>query len=152
VAPTDGVVFPLETRVSLVSDGRVDVKSRLAVFAGVRSGEDDRQGERCARKPDSTASRCNFSKLDETKTWKALIRRFKVQANYVIRKLLVRDDKHVHGITSIARAATMGYFVARLQAILVSSSVSRIRRIVEFTKVRTRVPVKFSGIQWFTLV
>ena len=46
MAPTDGVVLPFETRVSLVSDRVVDVKSRLAVLAGVRSGEDDRQGGR----------------------------------------------------------------------------------------------------------
>lgn len=45
VIPTDGVVLPFETRVSLVSDRMGDVKSRLAVLAGVRSGEDDRQGE-----------------------------------------------------------------------------------------------------------
>ena len=46
MAPTDGVLLPFETRVSLVSDRRFDVKSRLAVLAGVRSGEDDRRGER----------------------------------------------------------------------------------------------------------
>lgn len=45
VIPTDGVVLPFETRVSLVSDRKGVVKSRLAVLAGVRSGEDDRQGE-----------------------------------------------------------------------------------------------------------
>jgi hypothetical protein len=46
IAPTDGVVLPFETRVSLVSDRMGDVKSRLAVLVGTRSGEDDRQGER----------------------------------------------------------------------------------------------------------
>jgi len=46
MAPTDGVVLPFETRGSLlVSDRRFDVKSRLAVLVGVRSGEDDRRGE-----------------------------------------------------------------------------------------------------------
>ena len=51
MAPTDEVVLPFETRVSLVSDRMVDVKSRLAVLAGVRAGEDDRQGERvCTEK------------------------------------------------------------------------------------------------------
>ena len=104
VIPTDGVVLPFETRVSLVSDRKGVVKSRLAVLAGVRSGEDDRQGER-ARKPASTTSRCNFSKLDGTETRKALIRRFKGQAHYLVfRRPLVRDDKHVHGNSSTAKS------------------------------------------------
>ena len=44
------------------------------------------------------------SKLDETEMWKALIRKLEGQANYVIRRSLVRDDKHVHGNSSTARA------------------------------------------------
>jgi hypothetical protein len=65
------------------------------------------EGRGCARKPESTTSRCNFSKLDKMETWKSLIRRSKGQANCFIRRVLVRDDKHVHGNSSTARATLL---------------------------------------------